>query len=42
MEWFDVEDNGDDVQFQPEAGAKVGCLVIIKRLALGADQNPGK
>ena len=27
VERFDVEDDGNDVQLEPETGAKVGCLV---------------
>ena len=26
VEWLDVEDDGYDVQLQPKAGAKIGCL----------------
>ena len=31
VERLDVKDNRDDVQFQPEAGAKIGCLEDARR-----------
>jgi len=30
VEGFDIEDDWNDVQFQPETGAKVGCLVNVQ------------
>ena len=29
MERFDVEDNRDNVQLEPESGAQVGCLYAL-------------
>ena len=30
VEWFDVEDNGNDIHVQPESGTQIGRLIFYR------------